>query len=154
MGVIMIRNNFSECEGVLLLTGTGCASEPEWLLSPSRPIRARCSASVTNHSPAWLTPATRASAGDEGKNKSRLRAGAGLSRLSLAHRGYTGRHYAPGPREVVTTICCVCQSRSDVLTRLMCGGSFHAGQGLLGSKSIDYRSSRSPFVYIIFQADK
>ena len=86
MGVIMIGNNFSECEGVLLLTGTGCAPEPEWLLAPSRPIRARRGDCPTNQSRA-LGPVR----GTQ-KVKINLDCEPGPA-LTTTGRGDTGRHY-------------------------------------------------------------
>ena len=70
------------------------------------------------------SPATRARAGDEGKNKSGLRAGAGLSRLSWAHTTTEtrGRHWPPlhpgtrGGRHYYV----LCLFVADVLTRVMC----------------------------------
>ena len=98
MGVIMIGNNFSECEGVLLLTGTGCAPEPEWLLAPSRPIRARRGDCPTNQSRA-LGPVR----GTQ-KVKINLDCEPGPA-LTTTGRGDTGRHYTRGGRHQHLFVC-------------------------------------------------
>ena len=100
MGVIMIGNNFSECEGVLLLTGTGCAPEPEWLLAPSRPIRAQSGESLTNQSRA-LGPVRGT------KVKINLDCEPGPA-LTTTGRGDTGRHYTRGGRHQHVFVCLGC----------------------------------------------
>ena len=111
---------FSGCEGVLLLlTRTGCARVAPGSLS-------------ANQSPVWcqsdqsqpgLAHKTRSRAGDEGKNKSRLRAGAGLSRPH--HHWDWATLAAITPGEVVTNICLfvclfVCLSRMWHVWCVMC----------------------------------